>query len=312
MQHRVNAGLFFPGIRIKIMDQGMKERIVNIFLYGDGTQVHALGWRVYEKSGTYDELITFLQSRVQHDHRIAARNNLEKPIPWRDFEVMDRLNPIAGAIAAAGIVGENDIYCATHIVNGEVRVDDTFDAAAGGAVPDYLKVYLTEGVFDFPRLINDDYFEAIHLLWNNRKYISCLKLVFSAIDTLGFIEYGPDGGNCFTRWLDEYCDLKTVGVTSGELWELRNSLIHMTNLDSRKVRLGRTHRLLPQFTHPDRDVVPFVDGMKGLHVARFVMAVLPTGIEKWLQSYNRDRSKFAEFVERYDTVVSEARLGISP
>ena len=31
-----------------------------------------------------------------------------------------------------------------------------------------------------------------------------------------------------------------------------------------------------------------------------------------LQSYNRDRSKFAEFVERYDTVVSEARLGISP
>ena len=96
MQHRVNAGLFFPGIRIKIMDQGMKERIVNIFLYGDGTQVHALGWRVYEKSGTYDELITFLQSRVQHDHRIAARNNLEKPIPWRDFEVRETVKHSVG------------------------------------------------------------------------------------------------------------------------------------------------------------------------------------------------------------------------
>ena len=286
----------------------MKERLVNIFVYGDRTRVHAVGWRVYEKAGTYDELTAFLRSRVQYDHRIAARNDLEEPIPWRDFKAMDRLNPITSAIAEGGIVGEDDVYCVTHIVNGEVRVDDTLDAAVGVAVPDYLKIYSTEGGFDFPRLINDDYFEAIHVLWNNRKYVSCLKLVFSAIDTLGFVEYGPDGGNCFTRWLDEYCDLGTVGVTSDELWELRNSLIHMTNLDSRRVRSGRTHRLLPRFTHPDRDVAPFVDGMKVLHVARFVIAVLPQGIEKWLQSYNRNRGKFAEFVERYDTVVSEARL----
>ena len=289
----------------------MKERIVNVFLYGDETHVYSIGWRVYEKAGIYDELITFLQSRVQHDQRIAARKDLDKPIPWQDFNVMDRLNPISGAIVAAGIVSENAVYCVTHIVSGEVRVDDTFDELDAGKVPDYLQVYLTEDGFDFPRLINDDYFEAIHLLWKNRKYISCLKLVFSAIDTLGFIEYGPGGENCFTRWLDEYCDLKTIEVTSGELWELRNSLIHMTNLDSRKVRLGRTHRLLPQFTDPDRDVVPFVGDMKGLHVARFLIAVLPQGIEKWLKSYNRERSKFAEFVERYDTVVSEARLGIS-
>ena len=88
---------------------------------------------------------------------------------------------------------------------------------------------------------------------------------------------------------------------------VRNSLIHMTNLDSRKVRSGRTQRLLPRFTHPDHDVAPFVDGTKVLHVARFVIAVLPKGIEKWLQSYNRNRGKFAEFVARYDTVVSEAR-----
>ena len=290
----------------------MKERIVNIFLYGDGTHVHAIGWRVYEKTGTYDELIMFLQSKVQRDQRIAARKDLDRPIRRRDFNVMDRLNPIAREIADTGIVGENDIYCVTHVVNGEVRVEDnTFDESDGGPVPDYLEVYLTEDGFDFPRLINDDYFEAINLLWNNRKYISCLKLIFSAIDTLGFIEYGPDGGNCFTRWLDQYCDLEKIGVKSGELWELRNSLIHMTNLDSRMVRLGRTHRLLPQFTHPDRDVVPLVSGMKGLHVARFLILVLPPGIEKWLKSYNRDRSKFAEFVERYDTVVSEARLGIS-
>ena len=286
----------------------MKERLVNIFVYGNETHVHAVGWRVYEKSGAYDELTAFLRSRVQHDQRITARSDLTEPIPWRDFRVLNRLNPISGAIADAGVVGENDVYCVTPIVNGKVRVDDTVDEGGDEAVPDYLRTYRTEGGFDFPELINDDYFEAIHLLWNNRKYVSCLKLVFSTIDTFGFVEYGPDGGNSFTRWLDEYCDLETLGVTAGELWELRNSLIHMTNLDSRRVRTGRTHRLLPQFTHPDRDVAPFVDGMKALHVARFVFAVLLPGIEKWLQSYNRDREKFAEFVERYDTIVSEARM----
>ena len=139
---------------------------------------------------------------------------------------------------------------------------------------------------------------AIQLLWNNRKYVSCLKLVFSTIDTLGFIEYGLDGRNCFASWLDEYCDLGAVGVSSAELWELRNSLIHMTNLDSRKVRSGSTDRLLPRIADPDREVAPFVDGMKVFHVARFVAAVLPRGIEKWLQSYNQERGKFAEFVER--------------
>ena len=71
---------------------------------------------------------------------------------------------------------------------------------------------------------------------------------------------------------------------------------------------GKAHRLLPRISHPDRDLPPFVDGMKVFHVARFVLTILPQGIEKWLHSYNLDRKKFAEFVERYDTIVSEARL----
>ena len=38
-----------------------------------------------------------------------------------DFEDLDRLNPIAGAIADAGIVDENDVCCVTPIVTGETR-----------------------------------------------------------------------------------------------------------------------------------------------------------------------------------------------
>jgi len=34
----------------------MKERLVNIFVFEDETHVHAVGWRFYEKSGTYEEL----------------------------------------------------------------------------------------------------------------------------------------------------------------------------------------------------------------------------------------------------------------
>lgn len=289
----------------------MRESLVNIFVYGDEKHAHAVGWRVYEKAGSYEELTKFLQSRVRLDHQSAQREYLAKPIPRRDFEAMDRLNPFAGALAARGIVDENSVYCITHIVNGEVHVDETRDESSSGVVPDYLQIYFTEDGFDFPQLIQDDYFGAIHLLWNNRKYVSCLKLVFSAIETLGYIEYGPDRANCFTKWLDDYCDLGKIGVTSDELWQLRNSLIHMTNLDSRKVRSGRTHRVLPRFTHPDRDTALCVDGMKVLHVARFVIAVLPEGIENWLRSYNRDGKKFGEFVERYDTIVSEARCAIS-
>ena len=255
----------------------MKEQIVNIFVYGDATHVHAIGWRVYDKAGTYDELTAFLRSRVQRDHRIAARNDLDEPIPWRDFKAVDRVNPTAGSLIGAGIVNEYAVYCLTHIVNGEVRVDGTVETAGDGAVPDYLQLYRTKDGIDFPQLINDDYFEAIHLLWNNWKYVSALKLMFSAIDTWGFVEYGPDDVACFTRWLDEYCDLKSVGVTSGELWEFRNSLIHMTNLDSRKVRSGRTDRLALQIAHPGDDVAPFVHGMKVFHVARFIMTVVPPG-----------------------------------
>ena len=286
----------------------MKEQLVNIFVYGDETHVKAIGFCVHEKSGTYEELIKFLQSRVQNDHLEAPRTDLKIPMLRRDFEAMDRLKPFANELAGAGVVDEKFIYCVTHIVNGEIRADDTYDMAAVDAVPDYLKAYSTAKGFDFPSLMQDDYFDAMHLLWNNGKYISCLKLVFSTIDTLGFVEYGPNGGNCFIRWLDNYCDLGNLGVTSDELWELRNSLIHMTNLDSRKVRSGRIHRLLPRITSLDREVESFVDGMKVLHVARFVIVMLPEGIENWLRSYNRDFGKFAEFIERYDTIVSEARM----
>ena len=147
----------------------MKTPLVNIFVYGDEAHVHDVGWRVYQKAGSDVELTSFLQSRVEHDHRGAPREDLAKPIPWRDFEAMDRLNPHDGALAAKGIVGENPVYCVTHIANDEVRDDETRDESRRHTVPDYLEVYSTDTACDFRELVQDDYFDAIRPAVEQRK-----------------------------------------------------------------------------------------------------------------------------------------------
>ena len=131
--------------------------------------------------------------------------------------------------------------------------------------------------------------------------------MFSAIDTFGFIEHGPHR-NSFNRWLDDFCDLESLGVTSKELWELRNSMIHMTNLLSYKVRDGTVKQLMPSITSPENEVIPHLDGIKRFHTSRFLMEVLPKGIEQWLKTYNQNRNKIVQFISRYDTIVSEARM----
>jgi hypothetical protein len=49
---------------------------------------------------------------------------------------------------------------------------------------DYLVEYTGPEGFDFGRLINDDYFLAIKLLFQNGRYVSAAKLLMSCVDTL--------------------------------------------------------------------------------------------------------------------------------
>ncbi len=206
---------------------------------------------------------------------------------------MLRLDAVLQTLISRGIMAHKDIYCITYIVNGRVVIDEVLDTHMT-EIPDYVKTYMTEDKFDFVKLINDDYFDAIRILWNAKKYISCTKLLFSAIETFGFIDFGPVR-NCFISWLDRYCDLTSIGVTSQEIWELRNSLVHMTNLDSHKVRQGTVQRLLPSVANPQNELLPDVDGMKLFHIARFLLVIVPKGVERWLMTYNDDRSKFFSF-----------------
>src|SRR5690606_9143663 len=93
-------------------------------------------------------------------------------------------------------------------------------------------------------LLNDDYFKAIKLLFNAGHHVSSAKLLMSCVDTLAFVEHGDVRGN-FTDWLDAYVDLEPIGISALEVWEFRNSILHMTNLASRQVLAGKVSSIAP-------------------------------------------------------------------
>lgn len=47
----------------------------------------------------------------------------------------------------------------------------------------------------------------------------------------------------FIRWLRDYADLAPLEITAEELWELRNGLLHMSNLNSSQVRSSSVRRI---------------------------------------------------------------------
>ena len=255
----------------------MKERIVNVFLYGDDRYIRSVGWHIYMADGSYQELVAFLQSRVDDDFKSAQQVDLPRQELRSVFEFAVRLNAVASVAPVVSEVLGDSVYCNTHIVNGLPRVDDVQHAPPYEIVPDYLTLYWTDSGFDFSKMINDDFLNAIKILWNNKKYISALKLLVIMIDTLGFVEFGSED-KCLVMWLDKYCDLSNLGVSAEEIWELRNSLIHMTNLDSRRVQTGRVNRLLPVVTPLQKELQVQGKDFKYLNLSPLFLSVIPNGL----------------------------------
>jgi hypothetical protein len=172
---------------------------------------------------------------------------------------------------------------------------------------DYLLRYMTPEGFDFPNLLNDDFFKPIRLLYNNRHYVSANKLLMNFVDSMGFLEFGDTGENTFTRFLAAYADLTKLGVTADELWEQRNSLLHMSNLDSRKVLSGKVRRLASYVgTLPD-DTSDFIADTKYYNL-KLLIDTLGAACTRWAESFRSDEGKFELFLDRYDLVVSDNRM----
>jgi hypothetical protein len=195
-------------------------------------------------------------------------------------------------------------YSAKH---GPVDINDVIVQRGGyGRMDDWLVRYTTNRGIDLSGLIHDDYFLAIELTYNAKLYVSAMKLLVCCIDSLAYIEYGNEPG-VFVKWLTAYADLERLGITAEELWELRNGILHMTNINARKVSQRRVRRISfrvggpADFPRVDQDGIYYFD-FYGL------IQVFAEAQARWLATYNADRGKFAKFVERYDETISDSRV----
>jgi hypothetical protein len=208
--------------------------------------------------------------------------------------------PGSQIISAADIVAKQTIRPAGHWVLH-------FKPNSPIMSVEYLQKYLTDKGFDLPRLLNDDFFQPIRLLFNHGHYVSATKLLMNFIDSVGFIELGDTGENTFLKWLGAYAELTDLDVTGEELWEHRNSLLHMSNLDSRKVISGKVKRLMSYVgTLPPGFSSETVEA-KYYNLFALIQ-VLAVACSRWSESYNHDRDKFEKFLDRYDLIVSDNRL----
>ena len=270
--------------------------------------------------GSDEEKLAFLRARVETDYLSARGFALQRTFTPEQWLAAQRFGDVFEYFEAAFVefgAGPGPLCCLTSVVDGVIKIDlvvntapfrgDQVTAREGrGSMPDYLVHYVDGEHFHFNALINDDYFKAIKLLFNAGLYVSCAKLLMSCIDTLAFVEFGDVPSN-FARWLDSYVDLRALGITSQELWEFRNSVVHMTTLESRKVATGKISPIAPYVANPATVLSPSPGSLKPFNLYSLILSVT-VGIETWLDSYNQDRKKFLTFVERYDLTISDSRF----
>jgi hypothetical protein len=171
---------------------------------------------------------------------------------------------------------------------------------------DYFGRFFTRDGFDFGKLLDADFFQPIRILFQAKHYVSATKLLLVSIDSLSYVEYGDVQGG-FVRWLNAFAELPKLGITAEELWEHRNSLLHMSNLDSRKVQAGSVRRLMSYVgTLPAG--VKLNDASTGYFNLQALILEFAAACERWVETYNADRSKIDSFVERYDLIASDARM----
>ncbi|ATA53271.1 hypothetical protein CKY39_08650 [Variovorax boronicumulans] len=173
---------------------------------------------------------------------------------------------------------------------------------------DYFGSFFTKDGFDFTGLLNADFFQPVRILFQHQHYVSAAKLLLVAIDSIAYVEHSETTReNIFVRWLNTYADLAPLGITAEELWEHRNSLLHMSNLDSRKVVSGRTRRLvfflgeLPSSVKLDQSTTGYYNLQK-------LILAIGEACGRWCETYDTDRSKIEAFVKQYDLIASDARM----
>lgn len=304
----------------------MTETIYNLFLMYQEGVCSQVRYVTHETDARDEEALEFLLARVAVDFNNSKVINLTKPFDKAEHDARSRLGH--GQVLwdeVYQILGadEQPLSVVTPVVNGMLQVEFRAqlgdpniylreDMTHGVQMDDWILKYRKRDGLDLSQLIHDDYFEAIKITFNAKLYVSAMKLLLSAIDSLAYIEFSDaTKNNVFVKWMDTYADLVPLGITSEELWELRNGLLHMTNLDSRAVSKNQVRRISfhvgPKLFY-ERD---------GIHYFGFYELLLEVGRAhvRWLETYNSNPEKRAEFVSRYDQTISDARIarcGLAP
>lgn len=313
------------------------EAVYNLFLFVEGDTPKGIGVASHVVDGSDSEKISFLQRHVALDFIDAVRY----PLPIHEMRVWLGLGPAAeitfdmfSYLSRTGNAlrvfeyllqdmgaPADPLVCISPIVNGVPRIDllthidppsvqgemiaSRFKATI--TQTDFFAKHLVDGHLELDSLLEEDFVAAIKLLNRCKHYVSAMKLLVSFVDTLAYLEYGDIQGN-FVSWVTAYTDLDSIGVTPAELWEFRNSLLHMTSPHSRKVLDGK-HPALCFYTHPKRRrvIVAEEEGGKMFSFEAIYESVM-NGVSSWSATYSGDIQKQLLFINRYDEILSEGRI----
>ena len=311
----------------------MKETIFNLFLYLEDQLITQLGIVCHEFEGADGEKLRFLSANAENDLTDATRFDLpdmfmltkdgieHNALHYDTFREM-RHNGTDGILFEEIFqhygVSQAPLMCISPVVDGSLKIKDGQETIKPNPSkypskvnevlqPNFRDEYISEAGFRLTDLINDDFYEAIRLTYNGKLYVSSAKLMMSCIDSIAYLEYGDLQGN-FRKWLDEFIDLTSHNINSEELWEFRNSILHMTNLDSRRILNETVTRIQFYVAKEDMDHFTKSDEGKYFNYYRFITTIAE-GIEKWGETYNTDKDKLNQLLERYDRVLSDKRKG---
>jgi hypothetical protein len=315
----------------------MNETAVNLFLYVESDVINGLGAVAHALDGDDHEIVAFLQSRVAVDAPQATRYPL--PVPaiksWLGIDAQEGLSfEVFSYLARTGNAlrlfegplqdlkaPERPLVCITPIVDGKPRIDlrthvdpptcpvmlsQAFDGTV--RLTDYLAAYLTPEGVSVHDLLGHDFTDAIKLLYEHKHYVSAMKLIVSFIDTVAYLDLGDVAGN-YETWLSKHAVLAHVGITPSELWEFRNAILHMTNPFSRKVLSAKVLPLCFYIAPTSRGVRISQDGGTKMFSFEALYEAIIEAVGTWAKSYSGNLSKQLEFIQRYDTILSEGRVG---
>lgn len=305
----------------------MKETIYNIFCFSkDGVYLTHVGIVPHELDGDDQHKLEFLQKRLDvdlascrsfhnlHPSVLDSEGKLTLARYNSNLRIGNSLAPYEIALASHN-APQNPLTIVTPVVDGKLQYEIQLGLdeklrhkhmphhhiEGVKSLPDYLEQYMKDDGFHMKQLLNDDHMKPIKLLFNEKHYLSSFKLLMSFIDTIAYLEYG-NSKRVFQNWLDHYSDLSGMGVTSDELYELRNSLLHMTNLNSHKVVQGKERRLsiaVCKRGHPTQ----YHNNIVYINYTDFLF-IFDDAVSKWLETY-KDNKKQLTLIERYDEVIRD-------